>query len=86
MAVRGHRAHANQAPVVPECNRCNIELKSLRRDVLQLQLCLERFAGFEHKASHHGFDVEDPSYELIDWNSPPTYDEDFDEGCFFYPS
>jgi hypothetical protein len=58
----------------------------LRRDVQQLQLCLECFAAFEHDASHHGFEIEDPSRELIDWNSTPTNDEDFVEGYFSDPS
>ena len=82
MVVRGCRAQANQTPVVPERNRRDIKLKNLRRDVQQLQLCLEHFAASEHDASHDGSDVEDPSHELIDWNSPPTYDEDFVESYF----
>jgi hypothetical protein len=85
MAICGHRAQAMQAPAVPERNQRNIKLKNLRRDVQQLQLCLERFATFERDESHDGSDVEDPSHKLIDWNSPPTYDEDFVESYFFDP-
>ena len=86
MVVRGRCAQANQTSVVLKRNWCNIQQKNLRRDMQQLQLCLEHFVAFEHDASHHGFDVEDPSHELIDWNSPPTYDEDFVESYFSDPS
>jgi hypothetical protein len=82
MAVHGRHAQANQTQAVPKRNWPNIELKNLRRDVQQLQLCLERFAASEHDASHDGLDVEDPSHELIYWNSSPTYDEDFVESYF----
>jgi hypothetical protein len=84
MAVRGHRAQAMQNPAVPERNRRNIELKNLRKDVQQLQLCLEHFAASEHDAFHDGSDVEDHSHELIDWNSPPTFDEDLVESYLPY--
>jgi hypothetical protein len=83
MVVHGRRAQANQTPTVPKRNRRDIKLKNLRRDVQQLQLCHECFAASEHDASHDGSDVEDPSHELIDWNSPPTYDKDFVESYFF---
>ena len=86
MAVRGRHAQANQTPAVPVRNRRDIELKNLRRDVQQLQLCIERIAAAEHDASHDGSNVKDPSHELIDWNSPPTYDEDFVESYFSDPS
>ena len=77
----GRRAQANQTPAVSERNQRDIKLKNLRRDVQQPQLCLEHFV-----ASHDGSDVEDPSHKLIDWNSPPTYDEEFVQSYFSNPS
>ena len=79
MAVRGRHAQANQTLAILKGNRRDIKLKNLRRDVQQLQLCLECFAASKHDASHDGSEVEDPSHELIDWISPTTNDEDFAE-------
>jgi hypothetical protein len=86
MAICGHCAQANQIPTVSKSNWRDIELKNLRRDVQRLQLCLEHFVASEHDASHDGLDVEDPSHEIIYWNSPPSYDEDFVQSYFSDPS
>jgi hypothetical protein len=48
----------NRPPVALERDLRDIEMDNLRRQVQQLQECLERVEAFEHDASHHGSDVE----------------------------
>jgi hypothetical protein len=48
----------NRPPVALKRDPQDIEMDNLRRQVQQLQECLEHVEAFEHDASHHGSDVE----------------------------
>jgi len=61
MVVRGRCGQANPVTVPeapPQGDPRDIKMEALRRQVQQLQQCLERYEASERGASHHGSDVE----------------------------
>ncbi|XP_062155188.1 uncharacterized protein LOC133863244 [Alnus glutinosa] len=71
MAVRGHRGQANPVAALeapPQGDPRDIEMEALRRQVQQLQQCLERYEASVHGASHPGSDVEVSSNDGVEVN------------------